>query len=188
MMRKIPLALLGALALLYGAAGCSKAPGGLSALATGPMAALKVIAHPVAPPSVPFKDAHGGLHTLAEFKGKVTIVNFWANWCPPCKAEIPSLARLERAEAGKAVAIVPISVGKGHDDIAGRAFIAKNPPLQFYTEPTYTLAFAFKPPIGDMPTTVILDRHGLERARLEGGADWSSGQAKAVIASLLAEN
>lgn len=184
---RIPLALAGALALLYTAAGCSKPSGDLKSLASGEMAALKVARGP-APPTAPFKDAAGASHTLADFKGKVTIVNFWANWCAPCKAEIPSLARLATAEAGKPLAIVPISVGKGADETAGRAFIAKNPPLSFYTEPTYTLTFAFRPPIGDMPTTVILDKHGIERARLAGGADWSSPAAKAVVDRLMAES
>jgi hypothetical protein len=85
------------------------------------------------------------------------------------------------------VAIVPISVGKNEDETAGRAFIAKNPPLTFYTEPTYALTFAFRPPVGDMPTTVIFDRRGVERARLPGGADWSSADAKAVVDRLIAE-
>lgn len=186
-MKKIPLALGGALALLYAVAGCSKPAGDLRDLATGAMAALKVSDHPAAVPSVAFADAAGASHTLPEFKGRVTIVNFWANWCPPCKAEIPSLSRLAVAERGKPLAIVPISVGKNEDETAGRAFIAKNPPLAFYTEPTYRLAYAFNPPIGDMPTTVIFDRHGVERARLAGGADWSSPEAKAVVERLLAE-
>jgi thiol-disulfide isomerase/thioredoxin len=152
------------------------------------MAALKPTAHPSPEPDAPFKDADRKPHTLAEFKGKVTIVNLWANWCPPCKAELPSLARLATAEAGQPLAIVPISVGKDADETAGRTFIARNPPLTFYTEPTYSFAFALKPPAGDMPTTLIFDKHGVERARLGGGADWSSPDARAVIDKLLAEN
>lgn len=186
-MKRIPLALAGALALLYAVTGCSKSGADLQSLAKGDMAALKVTDHQRPPPNVPFKDAAGASHTLTEFQGKVTVVNFWANWCPPCKAEIPSLARLATAEAGRPVAIVPISVGKGDDETAGRAFIARNPPLAFYTEPTYRLAYAFDPPIGDMPTTVIFDRHGMERARLPGGANWSGPDARAVVDRLLAE-
>lgn len=186
-MLKIPLAGAAALALLYAVAGCSKPGGGLRSLAVGPMAALKLSDHPTAAPSVPFNDGAGAAHTLGEFKGRVTVVNFWANWCPPCKAEIPSLSRLAVAEVGKPLAIVPISVGKNEDETAGRAFIAKNPPLSFYTEPSYRLTFAFAPPVGDMPTTVIFDKHGVERARLAGGANWSSPQARAVVDLLMAE-
>jgi thiol-disulfide isomerase/thioredoxin len=186
-MKRILLARAGALALLYAVAGCSKPAGDLHALASGPMAGLKISDHAAAAPAVPFKDAAGASHTLADFKGRVTVVNFWANWCPPCKAEIPSLATLAKAEAGKPLAIVPISVGKNEDETAGRAFIARNPPLAFYTEPTYRLAFAFDPPVGDMPTTVIFDRHGVERGRLPGGANWSSPQARAVVETLMAE-
>jgi thiol-disulfide isomerase/thioredoxin len=151
------------------------------------MAALKPTTSPKPAPSIAFADATGAQHTLADFKGQVVIVNLWANWCPPCKAEIPSLAALSTAEAGKPLAIVPISVGKGDDETAGRAFIAAHAPLKFYTEPSYRFAYALSPPVGDMPTTIIFDKRGVERARLAGGADWSSHEAKAVIDSLLAE-
>jgi len=183
---RIPTALAGALALLYALAGCSNPPRDLADMAAGPMAKLTPTEHPAPEPGALFKDAGGATHTLAEFKGKVAIVNLWANWCAPCKAEIPSLANLARAYAGKSVAVVPISVGKGVDETLGKAFIDRNTPLVFYTEPTYQLAFAFHPPVQDMPTTVLYDRNGVERARLLGGADWSSPQARAVIDRLLA--
>ncbi len=180
------LARVGAAALLYGIAACSNTPGDLHALAHGDMAKLIVSDHPAPAPATPFMDAAGKPHTLAEFKGRVAVVNVWANWCAPCKAEIPSLAKLESAYAGKPLAVVPISVGKGDDEAAGHRFIDRNPPLTFYTEPTYKLAFDFKPVVEGMPTTLIYDRHGVERARLIGGADWSGRDARAVIDSLLA--
>lgn len=180
-------ALAGVAALLYGMAGCSKTLGDLKPLAHGAMAKLAVSAHPALAPATPFADAAGKPHTLAEFKGRVVIVNLWANWCAPCKAEIPSLAKLATAYAGKPLAVVAVSVGKAEDETAGHAFIDRNAPLIFYTEPTYALAYAFKPPIDEMPTTVIYDKAGVERARLAGGADWSGRDAKAVIDSLMAE-
>jgi len=186
-MKEIPFALAGALALLYGVSGCSKPAAGLSDLTVGAMAALKPTAAPKPAPATPFTDAAGARHTLAEFKGKVTIVNLWATWCPPCKAELPSLAALANAEAGKPVAIVPISVDKADSLPQARTFIAAHPPLTFYSEPTYSLAYAFSPPADGMPTTVIFDRRGVERARLAGGADWSSHEARAVVERLLAE-
>jgi thiol-disulfide isomerase/thioredoxin len=187
-MRQIPFALAGALALLYGVSGCSKPSTGLSDLAVGAMAALTPTAAPQPAPTVAFADAAGASHTVAEFKGKVTIVNLWATWCPPCKAELPSLAELAEAEAGKPVAVVPISVDKPDSQPQARAFIAAHPPLTYYAEPAYRFAYALSPPAGDMPTTIIFDRRGVERARLAGGADWSSREAKAVVARLLAED
>jgi thiol-disulfide isomerase/thioredoxin len=180
-------AFVGVAALLYGIAGCSKTSADLKSLVKGAMAKLVVSDHPAPAPATVFADAAGKPHTVAEFKGKVAIVNVWANWCAPCKAEIPSLAKLATAYAGKPLAVVPVSVGKAEDETAGHAFIDKNPPLVFYTEPTYALAYAFKPPIDEMPTTVIYDRRGVERARLSGGADWSGPDAKAVIDALMAE-
>jgi len=174
-------------ALLYGIAGCSNTPGDLKSLAKGAMAKLTVSEHPAPAPDTAFADAAGKAHTLADFRGKITIVNVWAIWCGPCKEEIPSLARLQAAYAGKGLAVVAISVGKGDDEPAGRRFIDRNPPLMFYSEPTYKLAYAFKPTIEGMPATIIYDRKGVERARLSGGADWSGPDAKRVFDSLLAE-
>ncbi len=182
-----PLALAGMAALLYGLVACSNTPGDLKPLAKGAMAKLELTAKPDAAPDIPFKDGAGGSHFLGEFKGKVVIVNLWANWCAPCKEEIPSLARLQTAYAGKDVAVVAISVGKGEDETAGAGFLARNPPLKFYTEPTYALTAAFKPAVDGMPTTILYDRKGVERARLSGGADWSGPEAHAVVDSLLAE-
>ncbi|MGI9170561.1 MAG: TlpA family protein disulfide reductase [Caulobacteraceae bacterium] len=180
------IVLFGMAALSFVVADCSGTPGDLKSMAHGAMANLTVTAHPTPAPATPFADGAGRLHTLPQFRGKVAIVNVWANWCAPCKAEIPSLARLAAAYAGKPLAVVAISTGKGEDETAGRAFIGKNPPLAFYSEPTYALAFAFKPAIEGMPTTILYDRRGVERARLVGGADWSGPEAKAVIDSLIA--
>lgn len=181
------LALATLAALLYGLAGCSNTPDDLKGAATGAMDKLQMSKNPAPEPTTAFKDASGKTHTLADFKGKVLVVNLWANWCAPCKAEIPSLAKLQKEFAGKDVAIVPVSVGKGDDETLGHAFIDRNPPLVFYTEPTYAMAFAFKPVVEGMPTTILYDRKGVEQARLVGGADWSGPDAARVINALLAQ-
>ena len=177
--------LAGVAALLYGIAGCSNPPGGLKSLAKGGMAKLVVTSTPNPAPATPFTDAAGKPHTIAEFKGKVTVVNIWAKWCAPCVTEIPSLARLEAAYAGQPVAVVAVDVDKGEDIGPAQAFIAKNAPLTYYSEPTFSLPYALRPTVQDMPTTIIYDKAGVERARLAGGADWSGPDAKAVIDALL---
>jgi thiol-disulfide isomerase/thioredoxin len=114
----------------------------------------------------------------------VVVLNLWATWCGPCVAEMPTLAKLASADAGRAVVILPVSL----DQDRGGAidFIAKRPPLGFYNEPSYALAYAFKPPVEDLPTTVLIDPAGRVRAELSGGADWSGAQARKVIDALAA--
>src|SRR5437868_4262447 len=109
--RRVALA-AGAAALLYGIAACSNTPGKLADLAKGPMAKLVLTSSPQPAPDTRFTDAGGAAHSIGDFKGKVTIVNVWAKWCAPCVMEIPSLARLQSAYAGKPVAVVPIDLDK----------------------------------------------------------------------------
>ena len=108
-------------------------------------------------------------------------VNLWATWCAPCVQEMPTLAKLAAADAGQPVAIVPISVDRAEDRANAKAFIAKRPPLPFYTDPTYALAYrassrrsrACRPPL-------LIDAAGNgSRPASPGGADWSGPDAAA---------
>jgi thiol-disulfide isomerase/thioredoxin len=160
--------------------------GDLKSLATGPMAKLAVDAKPT-PQALQAQGPDGKTVQLADFKGQVVVVNLWATWCAPCKEEMPTLAKMQAHYAGKGVKVLPISLDKGDGDIAkAKAFISDKPPLDFY-HGEYALAFALTPPTEGLPTTLIFDRSGNERARLVGGADWSTDQADKVIDSLLAE-
>ena len=55
-------------------------------------------------------DEHGTLHSLADWQGKTLVVNFWATWCPPCREEMPALARLQQKHAERGVQIIGIAV------------------------------------------------------------------------------
>jgi thiol-disulfide isomerase/thioredoxin len=179
-------ALIGVAAALYVIPACSAKPGGdLKSLASGEMKDL-VVDTPGPPPAVAFTDAAGKSHTLAEFKGKVVVLNLWATFCGPCVIEMPTLAKLDSASAGRAVVIVPVSVDGADDRANAEAFIAKRPPLTFYSDPSYALAFGFHPPVENLPTTVLIDPAGRVRAHLAGGADWSGAQARKVIDALAA--
>lgn len=176
-----------AAALLYVLAACSQPAGNLSATAKGAMAKLQVTATPQPAPDTVFTDASGAPHTLADFKGQVVLVNLWANWCAPCKVELPSLAKLQSKMAGKPFKVLAISVGKDDDIVYGRKFLDTLPPLVFYSEPTYTLAFAFNPPAQGLPASFLIDKQGRIRARLDAQADWSGPDAQRVVQALLNE-
>ena len=165
----------------------SAGDGDLKPLARGEMSKLVVADKPAAPPAIIAQTADGGTLSLADLNGQVVVVNLWATWCAPCVHEMPTLARLQAANAGKPVKVMAISLDKGDEDIAkARAFIADKRPLDYYRA-DYSLAFSLLPPEGGLPTTIIFDRQGHERARLAGGADWSTSDAQAVIDRLLSQ-
>lgn len=180
-------ALVGAAAVLYVIAASVIKPADaidLNSLKHGEMAKLDVSTKLAPPPTTPFLDAAGHQVTLAQLKAPVVVVNLWATWCAPCVKEMPTLAKLQAAYPGQ-VLVAPISMDRLGDRERARAFIADHAPLPFYQDPNYALAFALDPPADGFPTTILYDRHGHERARLAGGADWNSPDARAVVEALL---
>jgi len=187
-------ALIGVAAVVYIMAQSSTKPQVEAPAASAPAAETHDVArkleHPAdgqAPPAYAFYDAAGKKVTPADFKGKVVVMNLWATWCAPCKIEMPTLARLAQAYAGKPVAVVAVSIDKPEALAQAKAFIAGEPPLAFYNDPDAKLPWAIKPTATGMPTTIILGKDGLERGRISGEADWSGPGARAVIDRMLAE-
>jgi thiol-disulfide isomerase/thioredoxin len=183
-------ALIGVAAVLYimGQASFKPRPqGGLAELAKGEMAKLSIPQEVTPAPSAAFVDAEGKSLTLADFKGKVVVMNVWATWCGPCVIEMPTLAKLQAAYAGKPVEVVPISIDSEDAAEKARLFIGKHQPLKFYRDPAMKLPFALKPAAAGMPTTVIYGPDGLEKGRVSGEADWSGAEARAIIDRVLAD-
>jgi thiol-disulfide isomerase/thioredoxin len=175
----------GLAAALYVIPGCSSNPGApadLKSLATGQMKSLTVDPQPSPAPTTAFTDAAGKVHTLAEFKGKAVVVNLWATWCGPCVQEMPTLAKLADETQGQPVVIVPISLDRAEDRANAELFIGKRPPLPFYNDPTFGIAYAAK--TEGLPTTLLVDASGMVRARVAGGADWSGPDALHVVEAL----
>jgi thiol-disulfide isomerase/thioredoxin len=160
----------------------------LKSLATGEMAKFATPVEAAPAPVTSFQDAAGAPKRIADFKGKVTVVNLWATWCGPCVIEMPTLAKLAADYQGQPVEVVAVSVDRPADADKARAFIAKHAPLAFYHDPKMALPFAFTPTASGMPTTIVYGADGVERGRLAGGADWGGKDAKALIDKVLAES
>jgi thiol-disulfide isomerase/thioredoxin len=184
------VALLGVAAVVYIIAQASINPhgqSGLTGVAKGEMAKLALPKDAGPAPATSFQDPDGKSMRVADFKGKVVVLNLWATWCGPCVLEMPTLAKLATAYQGKSVAVVAVSIDGDRDADKARSFIAGHAPLVFYRDPKLKLPYDLKPSAAGMPTTVIFGKDGVERGRLSGGADWSGKDAKAVIDHLLAE-
>lgn len=135
-------------------------------------------------PDGQFVDDKGQAHTLAEFRGHGMVINFWATWCAPCVAEMPSLAALSRILAPDDIAILPLSADRGGASVVGPWFEAKGiSGLPVLLDPKGVLARAWG--VRGLPTTVIIDRAGRDCGRLEGSADWDTPEAAALIRTLV---
>jgi thiol-disulfide isomerase/thioredoxin len=153
---------------------------GLKAYAKGKMVTFVAKTSPEVLPEIEFQDAAGKTRTLAEWRGKVVLLNIWATWCAPCRHEMPSLDRLKQAMAGKDFDVVALSIDR--DGIAkAKAFLdeIKVTSLEPLIDATSRSASALK--VIGVPTTLLIDAQGREIGRLVGPAEWDSEDAKRLV-------
>lgn len=155
----------------------------VAALRDGDMKKLALHDAPVLIPETVLMDAEDAERSLAEYRGKWVVLNFWATWCAPCRHEMPSLDRLQAAMPE--IAVVPVATGRNAVTGIRRFFDeARITQLPILRDPKSELARGMG--VMGLPVTVILNPEGQEVARLIGDAEWDSDSAKAVLAALIA--
>jgi thiol-disulfide isomerase/thioredoxin len=137
-------------------------------------------------PGLAFVDTAGAPRTLADFKGRVVLLNIWATWCVPCRAEMPTLDRLQAKLGGPDFEVVALSIDRKGLDVV----------KPFYAELGLTSLAAYVDRSGDsahalgavgVPTTLLIDREGREIGRKLGPAEWDQPEAVAVIRHAIEE-
>jgi thiol-disulfide isomerase/thioredoxin len=169
------------------------ASGGTGAAKTGPLAGLNkgamaaFVAHskPRDLPDFTFETEDGATKSLADFHGKVVLLNIWATWCVPCREEMPKLNALESHLGGGDFQVAAINIDRGGPDKAHKFLDETSATdITLYTDPSGKLFSTLKA-VG-MPTTLLIDRDGKEIGRLVGPADWASPEAKKLIEAAIA--
>jgi len=124
--------------------------------------------------------------SLADYKGDVVLLNIWATWCAPCRAEMPSIERLHREFGPRGLKIVAVSVDDPGQQKAVRDF-ARELGLTFEIlhDPTHDIQKVYQ--TTGVPETFVLGRDGVIRKKIIGATDWSSPGTRALVAQLLAE-
>ena len=154
---------------------------GLALLGPAQARDLQVYKGGATPPLV-LKDLSGKTHDLKQYRGKVVLINFWATWCPPCRAEMPSMQRLKAKMAGKPFVILAVDMGETEGEV--KAYIR-----QIKTDFTVLLdkdgralkawkVFAF-------PTSYVVDAQGKIRYGLYGASEWDAADKVKKITQLL---
>lgn len=148
-------------------------------------------------PAFSFQDLSGKAHSLAEYQGKIVVLNFWATWCFPCRDEMPMLNKLAPQFAAKDVVFLAVSL----DDAKSREKIPRFLDKKKITLPVFTGAtpatltqFGLA---GVVPATVVLDRDGSPVFRILGEAskkdissrlDWLLSERSAQSPKALIKN
>lgn len=154
-------------------------------LVAGAAHAARFEARPATPaPELKAQDLTGTMRTLADYRGKVVLLNFWASWCPPCLHEMPSMERLRVNMAGRPLAIVALDSGETRAEV--EAFLAKmRLGFPILLDPDGSNTKRWK--VFALPTSFLLDASGRVRYVLTGSIEWDEGEALARIEELLAE-
>ncbi len=156
----------------------------LKGLNRGAMAAFLVSPAPKPVPAFTFKDVAGKERRIAEWQGKVVLLNVWATWCAPCRREMPTLERLKKAFAGRAFDVLAVSIDKGSIDRPKRFFEEIGiKDLAVYHDGSTRVSSALR--VFGMPTTILIDRRGRELGRLVGPAEWDSPEAQRLVEAAL---
>lgn len=139
---------------------------------------------PRALPQVRFRDADGRVTSLADFRGKVVLLNIWATWCVPCRVEMPTLDRLQAELGGEKFEVLALSIDRAglekvrdfYDDIGLRH-------LSIYIDSSAKATRQLR--AFGLPTTLLIDREGREIGRLIGPSEWDSPEMIDFIQSQL---
>ena len=120
---------------------------------------------------------------LADFKGKLVLINLWATWCQPCLKEMPSLEKLQAAQADK-LTVAAISEDRGGSQVV-EPFVAKLglDKVTIFLDPKSAVGHAFS--TRGLPTTLVIDAAGRLVGRVEGAAEWDSEEMAAALQPFL---
>ncbi len=135
-----------------------------------------------AAPSLALSDLQGAAESLEDYRNSVVLVNNWATWCPPCKAEMPTLEAYYEQHASEGFVIIAIEAGDAQENV--RPFV-QSYGLQFrvWLDPRTASLAAFRNP--NLPNSYVIDRSGMVRYAWTG--EISRGMLEKYVTPLLGE-
>ena len=134
------------------------------------------------PPPLHLSDLDGRTQDLAQLRGRVVLVNFWASWCPPCVHEMPSMQRLKERLAGRPFTILAVNMAETDKEV--RAFLSKmKVDFAVPMDRDGTVLKSWK--VFVFPTSFVLDAEGNIRLGVFGEVEWDSPEVMEKLIGLL---
>ena len=150
----------------------------VAADANAPTLSLHDTARPL--PDVTFADGGGASRSLADWRGKVVLLNLWATWCGPCRVEMPTLDRLQQRLGGDNFEVVALSVDRAGPGVVRRFYEETGiEALRLYIDQSGQALRTLG--IIGLPTTLLIGAEGRELGRLVGPAEWDAPEIAALI-------
>ena len=159
----------------------------VASAATGQVAAMLPADPPQSLATLAFNSPDGKPMTLADRAGKTVLLNLWATWCAPCRAEMPALDALQKEAGDDGFEVIAVNVDTG-DDTKPKKFLTETgvSALGYYRDNTLDLFNDLKKrglALG-LPVTLLIDGEGCLLAHMNGPAEWSGVDAKTLIAAV----
>ena len=135
-------------------------------------------------PAVTLMDLGNTPHDLSALQGKVVMINFWATWCPPCRAEMPSIERLHQSLLGSDFVVLGVNQGESAEKIRSKMGV-------FNPAPTFPLLIDERNEVGayfgvkDLPTSLIFNKKGQLVGVADGARDFFNSTIRQTIDDLL---
>jgi thiol-disulfide isomerase/thioredoxin len=133
-------------------------------------------------PALELADLDGAMHRLSEYRGKTVLVNFWATWCEPCRAEMPSIERLRKSMEGKPFAVLAVNVGESGR--VARDYVEKLPvsfTVLLDRDGRTTRGWGARV----LPASFLIGPNGAIRYSYLGELDWSGAEVRSRIEALM---
>ncbi len=158
-----------------------------AAVAAPDMAELGVTApsERVEAPGFTLKDTHGDKASLADYRGRVVLLNFWATWCPPCRDEVPALQRLFASMKGEKFVVIGVAVDRGSLDAVERFGQETGVTYPVLLDPEGTARNAYE--VNVLPTSYIIGKDGRITGRITGPRQWDSPGFREFLGTLAAK-
>jgi peroxiredoxin len=135
-----------------------------------------------ATPALALNDVQGAVHDLAQYRGQVVLINFWATWCEPCREEMPSMQRLRERLSGKGFTVLAVNVDEPEARV--RRFVTENRldlPVLVDRNKNITRAWGVRV----MPSSFLVGPDGRIRYRVVGEIDWMSDAVIDAVSRLM---
>jgi len=141
--------------------------------------------HRVPAPDFELPDNNGNTDSLARYRGKVVLLNFWATWCPPCREEMPSLQSLYHVLADQGLVVLAIAADRGNKkgimEFAGKLAID----FPVLLDPDGDVRNTYE--VSGLPMSYLIGRDGKISARIIGSLNWSDPEVESFIREHLTE-